>query len=102
MHGASEDDVPVPPLMKTALTWGLFMGVSSNLRYQVSPSYTQVYVLPFCKIVFEHHSRIYHVPCMHATTYATWLHIMLHACLHACGSACPMLTHLGYHKWFPA
>ena len=37
MHGASEDDVPVPPLMKTALTWGLFMGVSSNLRYQVKP-----------------------------------------------------------------
>jgi hypothetical protein len=36
MHGASEDDVPVPPLLKTALVWGLFMGVSSNLRYQVS------------------------------------------------------------------
>lgn len=35
MHGASEDDVPVPPLLKTALVWGLFMGVSSNLRYQV-------------------------------------------------------------------
>lgn len=25
----------VPPLVKTALVWGLFMGVSSNLRYQV-------------------------------------------------------------------
>lgn len=35
MHGASEDDVAVPPLLKTALVWGLFMGVSSNLRYQV-------------------------------------------------------------------
>jgi hypothetical protein len=27
--------VAVPPLVKTALVWGLFMGVSSNLRYQV-------------------------------------------------------------------
>jgi len=35
VHGESEHDVPVPPLMKTALVWGLFMGVSSNLRYQV-------------------------------------------------------------------
>ena len=26
--------VDPPPLMKTALVWGLFMGVSSNLRYQ--------------------------------------------------------------------
>lgn len=34
VHGESEHDVPVPPLMKTALVWGLFMGVSSNLRYQ--------------------------------------------------------------------
>lgn len=25
----------MPPLFKTALVWGLFMGVSSNLRYQV-------------------------------------------------------------------
>lgn len=33
-HGTKEDDVPVPPLFKTALVWGLFMGVSSNLRYQ--------------------------------------------------------------------
>jgi Protein RETICULATA-related len=24
----------IPPLGMTALTWGLFMGVSSNLRYQ--------------------------------------------------------------------
>lgn len=34
LHGTSEDDVPVPPLVKTALVWGLFMGVSANLRYQ--------------------------------------------------------------------
>lgn len=33
--GTSEHDVAVPPLFKTALVWGLFMGVSSNLRYQV-------------------------------------------------------------------
>uniref|UniRef100_A0A7S3QST0 Uncharacterized protein n=1 Tax=Dunaliella tertiolecta TaxID=3047 RepID=A0A7S3QST0_DUNTE len=34
IHGKSEDDVAVPPLFKSALVWGLFMGVSSNLRYQ--------------------------------------------------------------------
>ncbi|GAB4817986.1 hypothetical protein N2152v2_005032 [Parachlorella kessleri] len=33
--GASEHDVPIPPLFRTALVWGLFMGVSSNTRYQV-------------------------------------------------------------------
>jgi hypothetical protein len=32
--GPSEHDVAVPPLVGTALVWGLFMGVSSNLRYQ--------------------------------------------------------------------
>ncbi len=25
----------VPPLVMTSLTWGLFMGVSSNVRYQI-------------------------------------------------------------------
>lgn len=35
IHGEREDDVAVPPLFRTALVWGLFMGVSSNLRYQV-------------------------------------------------------------------
>ncbi|KAI8462697.1 MAG: hypothetical protein J3K34DRAFT_455167 [Monoraphidium minutum] len=33
--GPSEHDVEVPPLLMTSLVWGLFMGVSSNLRYQV-------------------------------------------------------------------
>ncbi|KAL6773684.1 CPL23 [Auxenochlorella protothecoides x Auxenochlorella symbiontica] len=33
-QGAREDDVAVPPLIGTALVWGLFMGVSSNVRYQ--------------------------------------------------------------------
>ncbi|GBG92008.1 hypothetical protein CBR_g54103 [Chara braunii] len=28
-------DVPIPPLLKTAACWALFMGVSSNLRYQM-------------------------------------------------------------------
>ncbi|GMH45435.1 hypothetical protein BSKO_13392 [Bryopsis sp. KO-2023] len=32
--GATESDVPIPPLLQTALVWGLFMGVSSNTRYQ--------------------------------------------------------------------
>lgn len=30
----AEYSVDPPPLLKTALVWGLFMGVSSNLRYQ--------------------------------------------------------------------
>jgi hypothetical protein len=34
MRGASDDDVAVPPLVMTALVWGLFMGCSSNVRYQ--------------------------------------------------------------------
>lgn len=33
--GMSESDVPIPPLLQTALVWGLFMGVSSNTRYQI-------------------------------------------------------------------
>ena len=36
-HGTSEDNsVQIPPLGKTALVWGLFLGVSANIRYQVS------------------------------------------------------------------
>ncbi|KEH23035.1 plant/K8E10-2 protein [Medicago truncatula] len=31
----SEDDVPVPPLLKSAALWGVFLGVSSNTQYQV-------------------------------------------------------------------
>ncbi len=33
--GSKEDDVEVPDLLKTTLVWGLFMGVSSNTRYQI-------------------------------------------------------------------
>ena len=33
--GASEDDVEVPPVFKSALVWGLFMGASANTRYQI-------------------------------------------------------------------
>lgn len=33
-HGESEHSVAVPPLLQTSLVWGLFMGVSSNIRYQ--------------------------------------------------------------------
>jgi len=28
------DEVPVPPLFRTACVWALFMGLSSNARYQ--------------------------------------------------------------------
>ncbi|TVU39920.1 hypothetical protein EJB05_13364 [Eragrostis curvula] len=31
----SEHDVPVPPLIKTSVVWGAFLGVSSNTRYQI-------------------------------------------------------------------
>ncbi|KAI3985369.1 hypothetical protein MKX01_033683 [Papaver californicum] len=31
----SEDDIPVPPLIKSAALWGVFLAVSSNTRYQV-------------------------------------------------------------------
>lgn len=31
----SEDDIPVPPLLKTAALWGVFLAVSSNTRYQI-------------------------------------------------------------------
>lgn len=31
----SEHEVPVPPLLKSAALWGVFLGVSSNTRYQV-------------------------------------------------------------------
>ena len=33
-YGHKDTDVAIPPLGMSALTWGLFMGVSSNLRYQ--------------------------------------------------------------------
>ncbi|KAL1321509.1 hypothetical protein AAHE18_14G132100 [Arachis hypogaea] len=31
----SEDHVPVPPLVKSAALWGVFLGLSSNTRYQI-------------------------------------------------------------------
>ncbi|XP_076957629.1 protein RETICULATA-RELATED 1, chloroplastic-like [Bidens hawaiensis] len=34
MH-SSEDDVKVPPLVQSAVLWGVFLAVSSNTRYQV-------------------------------------------------------------------
>lgn len=35
IYGTKEDDLAIPPLVMTSLTWGLFMGVSSNIRYQI-------------------------------------------------------------------
>ena len=35
VHGVAEGAVDIPPLGMTALTWGFFMGTSSNVRYQV-------------------------------------------------------------------
>ncbi|KAK9168308.1 hypothetical protein Syun_000448 [Stephania yunnanensis] len=31
----SEEEVPVPPLLKSAVLWGVFLAVSSNTRYQI-------------------------------------------------------------------
>ncbi|KAL5709431.1 hypothetical protein ACHQM5_020120 [Ranunculus cassubicifolius] len=31
----SEEDIPVPPLVRSAALWGVFLAVSSNTRYQV-------------------------------------------------------------------
>ncbi|KAL6897240.1 hypothetical protein ACP4OV_006936 [Aristida adscensionis] len=31
----SDNDVPVPPLLKTSALWGAFLAVSSNTRYQI-------------------------------------------------------------------
>ncbi|PIA60506.1 hypothetical protein AQUCO_00300181v1 [Aquilegia coerulea] len=31
----SDDNVPVPPLVKSAALWGIFLAVSSNTRYQI-------------------------------------------------------------------
>ncbi|WCJ43747.1 Protein RETICULATA-RELATED 1 chloroplastic [Euphorbia peplus] len=31
----SEEDIPVPPLVQSALLWGVFLAVSSNTRYQI-------------------------------------------------------------------
>ncbi|KAI5322546.1 PREDICTED: RETICULATA-RELATED [Prunus dulcis] len=31
----TEEDIPVPPLVKSATLWGVFLAVSSNTRYQI-------------------------------------------------------------------
>jgi hypothetical protein len=31
----SEEDVPIPPLFESAALWGVFLGLSSNARYQI-------------------------------------------------------------------
>lgn len=31
----SDDDIPVPPLLKSAALWGVFLALSSNTRYQI-------------------------------------------------------------------
>ncbi|XP_074280531.1 protein RETICULATA-RELATED 1, chloroplastic-like [Silene latifolia] len=31
----SDEDVPIPPLVKSAALWGVFLAVSSNTRYQI-------------------------------------------------------------------
>ncbi|KAK8947654.1 hypothetical protein KSP40_PGU009369 [Platanthera guangdongensis] len=38
----SEKDIPVPPLFKSAVLWGVFLAVSSNTRYQIINGLEQV------------------------------------------------------------
>ncbi|PKA48100.1 hypothetical protein AXF42_Ash015863 [Apostasia shenzhenica] len=38
----SEEDIPVPPLVKSAALWGVFLAVSSNTRYQIINGLEQV------------------------------------------------------------
>ncbi|XP_020588148.1 protein RETICULATA-RELATED 1, chloroplastic-like [Phalaenopsis equestris] len=38
----SEEDIPVPPLVKSAVLWGVFLAVSSNTRYQIVNGLEQV------------------------------------------------------------
>ena len=34
-YGKQEHDLAIPDMWRTGLVWGLFMGVSSNTRYQI-------------------------------------------------------------------
>ncbi|KAF5778567.1 hypothetical protein HanXRQr2_Chr12g0549011 [Helianthus annuus] len=46
----SEGDVKVPPLMQSAVLWGVFLAVSANTRYQiVSGMESLVEASPFAK-----------------------------------------------------
>lgn len=48
----SEEDIPVPPLVKSAALWGVFLAVSSNTRYQIINGLEQlVEALPVAKRV---------------------------------------------------
>lgn len=38
----SDEDVPVPPLVQSAVLWGVFLAVSSNTRYQIVNALEQV------------------------------------------------------------
>ena len=49
--GATESDVAVPPLFESALVWALFMGVSSNTRYQIVVGLERVVDLTIAKRV---------------------------------------------------
>ncbi|CAH8392628.1 unnamed protein product [Eruca vesicaria subsp. sativa] len=48
----SEEDIPVPPLIKSAALWGVFLSVSSNTRYQIINGLERVVeASPFAKNV---------------------------------------------------
>ncbi|XP_051113352.1 protein RETICULATA-RELATED 1, chloroplastic [Andrographis paniculata] len=38
----SDEDIPVPPLIKSAAVWGVFLAVSSNTRYQIINGLEQI------------------------------------------------------------
>ncbi|CAN7008719.1 unnamed protein product [Brassica oleracea var. botrytis] len=48
----SQEDIPVPPLIKSAALWGVFLSVSSNTRYQIINGLERVVeASPFAKKV---------------------------------------------------
>ena len=42
MGQSDEDEVPLPPVLKTAFVWGVFMSVSSNTRYMLVNGFERV------------------------------------------------------------
>ena len=63
-HGTSEDNaVQIPPLGKTALVWGLFLGVSANIRYQVSEQDRARGSMKKCGLMGLHPAPQSSIPC---------------------------------------
>ncbi|XP_077222801.1 protein RETICULATA-RELATED 1, chloroplastic-like isoform X2 [Tasmannia lanceolata] len=51
----SEGDIPVPPLVKSAVLCGVFLGVSSNTRYQIINGLERVVEALLVILDFQNH-----------------------------------------------